>query len=71
MTVGFFYNNSSKSILKKVDGTERTKITTDSVTDDDNADIEIVNNYIYFKNASDGDKYYRINIDGTNSQALE
>ncbi|MDP4182703.1 MAG: DUF5050 domain-containing protein [Bacillota bacterium] len=69
----YYINNSDKKSVYKIkkDGTERTKLTSDSVTDATNADIEIVNNYIYYKNASDGNKYYRINLDGSNRQAME
>jgi uncharacterized protein YdcH (DUF465 family) len=69
-----YYINAydQKSIYKiKTDGTEKTKITADSVMDSDYPDINVFDNYIYYRNASDGNKLYRIKTDGSNRQALE
>jgi len=70
----YFINNSDqRSIYKvKIDGSEKTKISADSVTDSSSStDIDIVYDYIYYKNSADGDKYYRVKIDGTGRQAVE
>jgi hypothetical protein len=39
--------------------------------DSDYPDINVFDNYIYYRNASDGNKLYRIKTDGSNRQALE
>ncbi len=55
----------------KLDGTERTKITTDSVTDTNYEDIQIYDNYIFYRNSLDGNKVYRIKTDGSNRQIAQ
>ncbi|HEY9062021.1 MAG TPA: leucine-rich repeat protein [Pseudobacteroides sp.] len=66
----YYVNKSdSKSIYRvKLDGSERSKVCSDSV--DDGNDIEILGNYIYYRNSNDGNKYYRVNLDGSNRQAV-
>ncbi|KNY27470.1 stalk domain-containing protein [Pseudobacteroides cellulosolvens] len=66
----YFVNKSdSNSIYKaKIDGSEKFKISGDSV--EDKNDIEIVGNYIYYRNSNDGNKYYKIKLDGNNRQAV-
>ncbi|KNY25162.1 stalk domain-containing protein [Pseudobacteroides cellulosolvens] len=69
-----YYINSSdqKSIYKnKIDGTERTKLTADSVAEVTGVDMQVFGEYIYYKNASDAGKLYRIKTDGSNRIALE
>ncbi len=65
----YFINISDgKKIYRvKSDGSERVKVSDDSV---DDSFLDFVGSYIYYKNLSDG-RYYRINKDGVGRQALD
>lgn len=66
----FYYINASdgnKIYRITTDGTSRTKITEDAVSD---TFIEILGDWVYYKNTNDN-KYSRIKTDGASRQAIE
>jgi len=62
----YYWGRTENKIMKiKIDGTNKTKICDDYP----NGSMYIADNWIYYSNGNDGQKLYKININGTDNKA--
>ena len=53
------------------DGTEKTKIYTYDYLNHANSYLNVVDDWLYFQNEHDGNRLYRVSIDGTKIERME